>query len=104
MYKKRLFGRRSSGIGKISLVLALLFLMGWATGLVSPPVRAASTTREELKEAKERQSALSAEKARLAGISRQLDRERDELTGQLAWLNKRSDEQKKPLPRKNRST
>ncbi len=94
MHKTQLSGRRYSCKSKISLVLVLLFLMGWATGVVSPPVQALSTTRAELNEAKERQSALSAERTRLAGISRQLDQERDELTGQLAWLNKRSDEQK----------
>ena len=79
---------------KIAVLLLIICLMlVWVTGLLPINV-SASTTREELNEARVRQQSLSDEKDRLARINKQLDEELDELSGQLSWLNARSDEQK----------
>ena len=75
-------------------VLILIVALVLTGGLPLDAGVSASTTSEELEEAKEQQSELEAEKARLAKQNAQLNKEVDKLSGQLEWLNQRSAEQR----------
>jgi murein DD-endopeptidase MepM/ murein hydrolase activator NlpD len=78
--------RRPAGI---LLVVILLILSAAA------PRVAATTTSEALAKAKQQQAELEAEQDRLAKEKAQLSKSLNNLSGQLAWLNARSEEQKK---------
>lgn len=81
-------------LGQIaSLALAAIMLSSVLMGLPRK-VNAETSTEQALDEARQTQSALEAQMAEVSAERRQLESEMDELTGQLSWLNQRSEEQR----------
>ncbi|MDW7659657.1 MAG: peptidoglycan DD-metalloendopeptidase family protein [Bacillota bacterium] len=102
MMQKKVFRHLSAKQKSISttlrLLIALLVLAGCLLSANPPRSQiavSAESTSEALAEAKQKQEELAAEKARLEKETRQLAAEVDKLSGELAWLNERSDEQRK---------
>lgn len=85
--------KRHPSLKMIALLLVAALMLTCGTLAVSTEV-AASTTTQALQEAKNRQAELDAEKARLAKQNKELSNKVDKLSGDLAWLNSRSEEQK----------
>ncbi|MDD3931643.1 MAG: hypothetical protein PHT04_05675, partial [Eubacteriales bacterium] len=83
--------QKHSSIQWLPLLVAVAFFFCFVCG---PSDVIAQSTRQEINEAKNRQEQLAAEKAELSAISNQLEQEADTLTGELAWLNDRTDEQR----------
>lgn len=77
----------------ISLLLAAVMLSGVMFGLPQE-VKAETSTEQALSEARQAQAALEAQMAEVGAERRQLESELGELSGQLSWLNQRSEEQK----------
>lgn len=89
--------RQQTAFVKTARRLAALLLAGClviALGL-QPAAVSAATTSEALNEAKAKQAELAAQQEKLAKETKQLSADVDKLAGDLAWLNERSDEQKK---------
>ncbi len=77
----------------LAVILVVVLSVQFGAGFFEPPV-SASTASRQLEEAKEKQAELNKQKEALAEQNEQLEGNVDELTGQLSWLNERSDEQK----------
>ncbi len=90
--------RKLLKVAALLLVFSLILQVSLAPQIIRV---AASTTSQELQEAKARQAALAAEKARLAAQNKQLSQTVTELSGQLAWLNSRTEEQKQLFAEKS---
>lgn len=90
---------KKAGIGVVPrLLLACLIIAGLLLAPGVPRSRMAvmaASTSDALAEAKQKQADLAAAKARLEKETRQLAAEVDKLSGELAWLNQRSEEQRK---------
>ena len=80
--------------GSRRLALAMLCLMLALLPIIIPTQVAAETTREALAAAKEEQKKLKKQQDNLTYEIRQLTKEADALSGDLAWLNERSEEQR----------
>lgn len=85
--------KRHPGLKMIALLLVTALMLTCGTLAVTSDV-AASATTQALQEAKTRQAQLDAEKARLAKQNKELSNKVNKLSGDLAWLNSRSEEQK----------
>jgi predicted nucleic acid-binding Zn-ribbon protein len=85
------------------MLLSLLLGLTWALipGPAAPVM--AESTSEALAAAKAEQEKLAAEKERLERQSSQLANQADKLSGELAWLNQRSEEHASWLKRKQPS-
>lgn len=80
--------------GSRRLALAMMCLMLALLPIIIPTQVAAETTREALAAAKEEQKKLKKQQDNLTYEIRQLTKEADSLSGDLAWLNERSEEQR----------
>ena len=94
MLREKNVSKRAYSLHMKAAALLLIITLILTGGLPAVIGVNAATTSDELKEAKEQQSELEAEKARLARQNAQLSKEVDELSGQLEWLNQRSAEQR----------
>lgn len=88
-YKTR--PKKRIGMKIAAIFLIAIMTMTWGVPLA---VRVSASTATDLQAAKDKQAALAAEKARLEKQNSQLNNQIDDLSGQLEWLNNRSDEQK----------
>lgn len=78
---------------RASLILAVLMIVSLMLTVTSPAILA-ETTDQSLNEAQKRQEALASQIANLEKETNQLANAKNQVSGQLAWLNNRSAEQK----------
>jgi len=85
--------KRHPRLKLIALLLVTAMMLTCGTLAVSSDVSAAASS-QALQDAKTRQAQLDAEKAKLAKQNKELSNKVNQLSGDLAWLNTRSEEQK----------